>query len=330
MSYGRGGIRPTVTDADVVLNRISAEHFLGGEMRLNVSAAAEAIEREIASPLDLSVIRAADGILAIAVSSMANAVRAVTTERGLDPRDFTLIAYGGGGPPHAVAVARELSIRRVVVPTSPAHFSAFGMLQADVRRDYVLTRLQRLAEVSLPELDDLYRQLETEGAAALESAGTAPARVVFERAADMRYIGQEHAVSVPLRTPLHADDARQSIKAAFDEVHEVRYSHSAPEEPAEIVSLRVSAIGQVEKPPLPRIAQGAPTPPAIARRPDRSIYLEDSAQPETCAVFDRMRLLSGNVIEGPAVVEESASSTVIASGDRLTVNEYGHLVIELG
>src|SRR5207248_6905300 len=133
------------------------------EMRLDFDGAVRAIREKVAEPLGLSLERAADGMLAIGIASMANAVRAVTTERGLDPRDFTLIAYGGGGPPHAVAVARELAIARVVIPQAPAHFSAFGMLLADVRRDYVLTHFARLADVPLDELEGLYRQLEAEG-----------------------------------------------------------------------------------------------------------------------------------------------------------------------
>jgi N-methylhydantoinase A len=278
----------------------------------------------------LSLTRAASGILEIAVSSMANAVRAVTTERGLDPRDFALVAYGGGGPPHAAAVARELAIKRVVIPVSPAHFSAFGMLQADMRRDYVLTRLQRLAEFDLDELESMYRQLELEGAQALADAGIPAGEIAFERAADMRYVGQEHSVTVPLPVSLSADDARQRIKSAFDEVHDVRYSHSAPEEPAEIVSLRVSAIGRIAKPSPPQIPRGEPTPPAWARRADRSVYLDDSGEPVSCSVYDRAGLLAGNTIEGPAIVEEAASTTIISSGDRLTVNDLGHLVIELG
>ena len=176
----------------------------------------------------------------------------------------------------------------------------------------------------------MYRELEAEGAAALSSAGISESEMSFERAADMRYIGQEHSVSVPLRVSLDADDARESIKSAFDGVHDVRYSHSAPEEPAEIVSLRVSAIGRIAKPPLPRIPQGEANPPAAARRPDRSVYLDDSEQPVACAVFDREHLRAGNVIQGPAIIEEAASTTVITTGDHLTVNELGHLVVELG
>ena len=201
--YGRGGDQATVTDADVVLGRISPDQFLGGEMSLDGQAAHDALRRQVAEPLGLTVERAASGVLAIAVASMANAVRGVTTERGLDPRDFTLIAYGGGGPLHAVAVARELALGQVIIPGSPAHFSAFGMLLADMRRDYVQTHFQLLADISMEQLEERYRQLEQEGLRELQAVGIPTDQVVFERAADMRYVGQEHAVAVT--TPANVD-----------------------------------------------------------------------------------------------------------------------------
>lgn len=328
--YGRGGDQATVTDADVVLGRISPERFLGGEMSLDGRAAKNAVDLQVAGPLGLTVERAASGMIAIAVASMANAVRAVTTERGLDPRDFTLVAYGGGGPPHAVAVARELSVGRVIIPVSPAHFSAFGMLLADVRRDYVQTHFQLWADMSMDELEVMYRELEQEGVRELEAIGIPANQTVFERAADMRYVGQEHAVAVSTPANVGSEEARQSIKAAFDQAHELRFSHSAPEEPAQLVSLRVSVIGHMSKPTLPRVPQGTATPPTEARRASRPAIVDESERATDCPVFDRMLLLAGNIIDGPAIIEEPASSTFMGSGDRATVNEYGHLVIDLG
>jgi N-methylhydantoinase A len=327
--YARGGTEPTITDADVVLGRISPEQFLGGEMRLDYDRAVRAIREKVAEPLGLTLERAADGMLAIGVASMANAVRAVTTERGLDPRDFTLVAYGGGGPPHAVAVARELSIRRVIIPQAPAHFSAFGMLLADVRRDYVLTHFSKLADLDLAELESLYKGLEQQGAAALVEAGLEPGQAVFERAADMRYVGQEHSVAINVASSVVAEEARAQIKLAFDEAHEVRFSHSAPEEPAELVSLRVSVFGRLDKPELPRVQAGSAEPVTSARRGSREVVLDGESHAVSCAIYDRRELLAGNVIHGPAVVEEPASSTLLGMGDRAEVNDFGHLVVEL-
>ena len=329
VSYGRGGTEPTVTDANVVLGRLSPERFLGGEMRLNRIAAENALKERVAQPLGVELERAASGMLEIATASMANAVRRVTLERGLDPRDFTLVAYGGGGPLHAAAVAKELSIGKVVIPYAPGHFSALGMLMADLRRDYVQTLFARLDDLKMDELEAQFKKLETEGRQALENSGIATDRIVFERAADMRYVGQEHAVAVRMLANLGQEPARKEIKRLFDEAHELRYSHSAPEESADMVSLRVSAIGRLNKPQFAKIPTGDAAPSAAARRGTRSVIFEGTGTVQA-NVFDRTKLLEGNVINGPAIIEEAASTTVVEPGDTVTVNGFGHLIMTLG
>ena len=328
-SYGRGGVEPTVTDANVILGRLSPERFLGGEMRLDRSAAESALTERLAKPLSVSLERAAAGMLQVATSAMSNAVRHVTLERGLDPRDFTLVAYGGGGPLHAASVAKELSIRKIIIPNAPGHFSALGMLMADLRRDYVQTLFERMDDLEMFELEDQFKKLEAEGRAALESSGISADRVVFERAADMRYVGQEHAVAVRMPAQVGDEGSRSEIKRLFDEAHELRYSHSAPEESADIVSLRVSAIGRLNKPQFPSIPRGEKDPPAQARRGARKISFEGLGAVDAL-VYDRTRLLQGNVIIGPAIIEEIASTTVVEPGDTVTVNEFGHLIMRLG
>ncbi len=330
--YGRGGVEPTVTDADVALGWLSPERFLGGQMQLDDAAARQAIQERVADPLGLSFERAASGILAIALANMANSVRAVTTERGLDPRDFALVAYGGGGPPHATAVARELAVDRVVVPNAPAHFSAFGMMLADHRRDLVRTRLSRLADTPLSEIEAVYAEMEAEARNALVASGFPAEQVTFARAADMRYVGQEHAVAVPVPGHLaDTDEARASLKAAFDAAHETRFSHSAPEEPAQVVSLRVSAVGPVARPPLPTLASGDREPPGSARRGRRTVFMNAPSGPVAveCLVYDRLALLAGNVVDGPAAIEEPGSTTLIWPGDTLTVHPTGVLLVDV-
>ena len=328
-SYGRGGTEPTVTDANVILGRLSPERFLGGEMRLDRNAAESTLRERLAHPLGVNLERAASGMLQVATSAMANAVRHVTLERGLDPRDFTLVAYGGGGPLHASSVAKELSIRTIIIPQAPGHFSAVGMLMADFRRDYVQTLFARMDDLEMAELEDEFKKLEAEGRKALEASGIPRERIVFERAADMRYVGQEHAVAVRVPAAVGDETARAEIKKLFDDAHELRYSHSAPGESADIVSLRVSAIGRLGKPEFPRIPPGDPAPPPAARRGTRSVIFEGSGALEA-AVFDRTKLLQGNMIPGPAIIEEVASTTVVEPGDSVTVNAYGHLVMQLG
>jgi N-methylhydantoinase A len=327
-SYGRGGMEPTVTDANVILGRLSPERFLGGEMRLDRNAAITALRDRLAQALNVSLERAAAGMLQVATSAMANAVRHVTLERGLDPRDFTLVAYGGGGPLHAASVAKELSIGKIIIPSAPGHFSAVGMLMADLRRDYVQTLFERMDDLEMFQLEDQFKKLEAEGQAALEAAGISTDRIVFERAADMRYVGQEHAVAVRMPANVGDESARVEIKRLFDEAHELRYSHSAPEESADIVSLRVSAIGRLGKPQFSQIGQGQRTPPASARRGIRSVIFDGAAV--EAPVYDRTKLLQGNVINGPAIIEEAASTTVVEPGDTVTVNAFGHLIMQLG
>lgn len=328
-AYGRGGAEPTVTDANVVLGRLAPDAFLGGEMRLDREAAAHALRLRLAEKLDVDLERAASGMLEVATSSMANVVRQVTLQRGLDPRDFTLFAYGGGGPLHASAVARELSIGTVIVPQAPGLFSALGMLLADVRRDYVQTLFVRLDSVEMPELEAQYRRLEDEGRAALEASGIATDDVAFERAADMRYVGQEHAVSVRMPASVALEDARGEMKRRFDAAHQQHYSHSASAEPADVVSLRVTAIGRLAKPALREIDHGGMLPAAAARTADRSVTF-DGHGPVSTAVYDRARLLEGNVIEGPAVIEEDASTTLVSPRDVASINRYGHIVLRIG
>jgi N-methylhydantoinase A len=328
-SYGRGGSEPTVTDANVVLGRLSPERFLGGEMRLERNLAEAAVREKVADALSTHLERAASGMLQVATSAMANAVRHVTLERGLDPRDFTLVAYGGGGPLHASSVAKELSIGTVIIPQAPGHFSAVGMLMADLRRDYVQTLFARLDDLEMFELEDQFKALEAEGRRALEQSGIPTDRIVFERAADMRYVGQEHAVAVPMPADVGDESARSTIKELFDAAHERRYSHSAPDESADIVSLRVSAIGRLSKPEFPTIGLGERTPPAAANRGARSVIFESTGAVRA-RVFDRAKLLQGNVIEGPAIIEEAASTTIVEPGDTVSVNAYGHLVLRIG
>ena len=280
--YGQGGTEPTVTDANVVLGRIDPNNFLGGRVRLDAGAALEGIERKIARPLGLSPEAAALGIIRIATASMANAVRTVTTRRGLDPRDFTLIAYGGAGPLHAADVARELYIPRVLVPPAPAHFSALGMLAADFRRDYARTYLRRLQPSELAAAEQVYRDLEAQGRAALDASETEFAERSIQRFADMRYVGQEHTVTVPVPLDLAGPEAFETTKRAFDETHELRYSHHAADEPVELVTLRSSVTGVVAKPAARSLPSGGVEPPDRARRPSRAILFA-AANPQVAA-----------------------------------------------
>lgn len=328
--YGNGGINPTVTDANLVLGRIGADRFLGGEMRLDVQAAARAIDDKISAPLGMSTVEAANGILSIAATAMSYAVKGVSTERGLDAAAFPLIAYGGAGPLHAALVAREIGIERVLVPKAPGHFCAYGMLFTDLRCDLVRTWFTPLTSEKFDDLDGLYGQLAAEASEQISGGGAGNARKVIRRFADMRYVGQEHPATVELPAELFRRRNRTAIKSRFDDMHQLRYGTCAPGEAAEIVSLRVSVSCPMKQPPIEGLKHGAPAPSRSALLGKRDVYFSEAGGYVTTPVYNRNELRAGNKIRGPALVEEHASTTVLLPNDRMSVNEFGLLSLEIG
>ncbi|HEV8022766.1 MAG TPA: hydantoinase/oxoprolinase family protein [Candidatus Lustribacter sp.] len=321
-AYGAGGTLPTVTDAHLVLGHLAPDRFLAGRMQLDSAAATRAVETHVAAPLKLDAALAAGGIIAIATAAMANAVRAVTTERGLDPRDFTLVAYGGAGPLHAVDVARELAIATVVIPQAPGTFSAFGMLTADLRREYAQTYRAALTPDGLRGTAAFFTTLEAEARTWLRSAGVPNENTLLEYAVDVRYVGQNYSVTIPLEP----DAEHAAVKAAFDAAHQQRYSHSAPEESAEIIAARVSIVGVLSKPVLAGLSAGTGTPAAGAVLGRRRVRFDPRTEIEA-TVYDRARLLAGDAFEGPAIVQEDGSTTVVPAGVRVDVQPSGHLIL---
>src|SRR3954447_25824709 len=270
--YGLGGVRPTVTDANLVLGRLAADRFLGGEMKLDEAAARRAINQHVEKPLRLNVADVASGILRVAASAMSYAVKGVSTERGLDAASFALIAYGGAGPLHASQIAREIGMSRIIVPRAPGHFCAFGMLHSDLRYDFVRTWFTRLEDAAFADIERVYAELIAQGQKALEQSGVRFARTTIAYAADMRYIGQEHPVTVDLSPAVFRKRDRDAIKHHFDEVHQLRYGTSAPDERAEVVSLRATVTGLMNKPPLEKIARGSASIPSSARHGSKDVF----------------------------------------------------------
>lgn len=328
--YGRGGMMPTVTDANLVLGRLDPSNFLGGTLTLDRAAAERAVAVGIAEPLDMDPVKAADGILRIATIAMSHAVKAVTTERGLDASAFRMIVFGGAGPLHGAAIARELGISRILIPYSPGHFSAFGMLFSDLRHDYVRSIFQPLATCEWNDVETAFGEMEQAGRLAVARSTYAPEHVIVERAADMRYVGQEHAVTVDLPEHLFANRDRGGIKAAFDAVHQERYGTSAPNEAAQLVSLRVTVLGELAKPILADIASASSPDPTVALRGYRRVYFHEAGGFVETQVIDRTMLCHGHHIVGPALIEEHASTTVLGPGDVLEVDRFGNLDILIG
>jgi len=324
--YGQGGKDATITDANLMLGRLAADRFLGGEMKLDIAAAEQALVA-VGKPLGMNAIGAADGILRIAATTMSYAVKGVTTERGLDAGDFVLVAYGGAGPLHAVDVAREIGIRNVIVPGAPGVFSAFGMLFSDLRYDYVRTHLMLLAEAPFDAIEAVFKELEQNGRDAIAATSVKPQRIAVKRALDMRYVGQEHPVTVELPMRIFQKQDRAAIKQHFDNDHMLRYGTSAPNENAEIVSLRVTVAGLMRKPPQEKIRKGTGTPPKSAYSGRRKAWFDGGFR--NAPTYRRSALLAGNKIKGPALIEEHASTTVLMPGDRMAVDHYGNLTIRV-
>ena len=322
--YGNGGTEPTVSDANLIAGRIDPEYFLGSGIRLQRDKAAQAITEKIAKPLGLSLQEAALGILTIANFNMSLSVRAVSVEKGYDPRDCVLVPSGGGGALHAIAIARELSVPRVIIPPMPAHFSALGMLLADLKHDYVQTFVRELAETSGAEIAEAFSILEESALATLTEEGSKSGQIVLRRFLDMRYRGQEYTLPVPIIEALNAVTDFSAIRSRFDQLHQEHYGHSAPKEPVMMVNLRLSALGRTEN-KLPLAATSRQEDSGIRGR--RPVIFED--KPVDCPIYLRSGFKSGDTLKGPAVIEEIGATILIYPGDTMQVNELGHLVIEV-
>jgi N-methylhydantoinase A len=314
-----------------VLGRLAPDRFLGGDMKLDLKAATTSLTSRLCQPLGLNEAEAAEGILRIAVNSMANAVKAVTSERGLDPGSFgTLVAYGGAGPLHAVAVARELGIKRVLIPVAPGHFAACGMLRSDLRHDFTRSVFQSLAELSFDAIEKHFDEMEAEGVELIENSDVDVERVVIHRSVDMRYIGQEHAATLDLPVELFRDRSTGGIRRLFDESHERLYGYASDEGDAEIVSVRSSVQGILPKVSSTQIEAGDETPDASASTGSRLVHFGVAGGYVECPTYARKGLKAGNRLAGPALIEEHASTTVVFPSDSVAVDGFGNLIITIG
>jgi N-methylhydantoinase A len=326
VAYGRGGTEPTITDANVVLGRIDPETFLAGEIALDVDAARKAISTAIAEPLGLagpaSTCEAAQGIVTLSSMIMAGAIKRITIEQGLDPRDFALIVFGGGGPLHGVQLARELSIGEVIVPPVPGVFSALGMLLADARIDNLQPFLQPLDAAAVERLESTYQAMGDAIAAQLKQE-TGSDAISYERQAEIRYRGQKHSI----RVQLGSARSQQEIRALFVAAHQRRYGHAESSAPIELVNLVLSGSAALAKPSLDHF-RPSPSKGGASNR-TRKLWSSATRDFREVPVFERSALPLNLAIDGPAVIEEYGSATIIEAGDRLTVGEKGELRIRV-
>jgi N-methylhydantoinase A len=324
--YGRGGTRPTVTDADLVCGYLNPDYFLGGAQTLDAVAAAEALRTHIADPLKMSLHDAAAGIRRIVDMRMADEIRVFAAKRGVDLTAFTLLPFGGAGAVHAAAVADELGMGRILVPPRPGAFSALGLLCTDVVHDYIRSELKPLDDVTPAHAEAIFRALEAKARHEMAAEGLDPARARFVRELDLRYTGQGYE----LRTPLDGLVAGSlpslaAARARFDERHAQLHGHAAKERPVEVVSYRLRLRVTVPKyEPRDAAQPASPRPPEPKGR--RKIHLDGATACEA-AVFERDRLDIGAIIDGPAIVEQFDATTVIPPGWRAQVDRRRNLIL---
>jgi len=322
--YGKGGSEPTVTDANLVLGRLNAGRFLGGDLGLDAAAARDAIRTKIAEPLGYDdedgLLHMADGIIAITVMRMASAIRRISVERGLDPRDFALFAYGGGGPLHATALARDLNIPVVVIPPEPGNFSATGMLLADARVDEARTLLRGLDDRAVRDSGELFDAMKRDAAVAL--AGESDGDAVFQHDAEMRFKGQKHSIKIDVGGLRSAS----AIHVVFLEQYRRRYGHADEAAAVEYVGLHLGAEIRTPGPDVTRLARAAGKGP---RDPgSRPVRMPGTERPVDIAIFDRSALAPGFRAKGPAIIEEYGSTTLIGADDAFEIGKLGEIRID--
>ena len=321
--YGRGGAEPTVTDANLVLGYLNPDDFAGGSMRLSAGAAARAIETRVARPLGLTLEEAAWGVHAIVTTNMELATRVGSIERGRDPRDLSLVAFGGSGPVHGCRLARALGIPRVILPAAAGVTAAIGLLAAEVRFDVARTYVRRLDAVDPRQVSAMYEEMAAQALEVVRESAVG-GDVTVARAADARYVGQGYELTVPVPAGALDAAALARVRAAFDEVYAARYGYANPTEPVEIVTWKLSAVGGSPRIALAKAPRRAGAAAPKGRR--RAWFPEAGGFTET-PVYDRYALGAGARLEGPAIVEERESTTVLPPGTAATVDEWANLLV---
>jgi N-methylhydantoinase A len=322
-AYGLGGTEPTITDAHIVLGRLRPGPIAKGAVMLDAELAANAIRAKVAGPLGIDVEDAAAGMLELLEQRLLHAVQRLSTERGYDPRSFTFIAAGGAGPLHGVSVGRALNCRRVYIPRLSGAFCALGMLNANVRHDFVAGHIEELDAQSPSRMTAVYRQLETQARRALEDAGFKSAEMAFKHEVDMRYLGQQWSVRVTID---ELPPTKESLTAAFEKEYKRLYGHHQPDGIIEITILRVAGLGML--PPMTE-----PTGNAASRAPapdhGRRVFIDRARGWDTVPVYRGAMLVPGHALTGPLIVEEDTTTLFVGAGDELTIDRAGNFSIEL-
>jgi N-methylhydantoinase A len=327
--YGHGGERATVTDANVVLGRLNPRFLLGGALKIDAARSFAAIERDVAKPRNIDVVDAAASIIAVADTNMAHAVRFVSVERGLDPGDFMLVAFGGAGPVHAAAVARHLGVAGVLVPPAPGVLCAMGVLVNDLQADFSRTRMtSEAAPDCISVVDRVYQELEDKGRAAFAGSQSKSAGPELARTVDARYAGQNHELTVDVPAGPFDDKSLTAMKANFHRAHREMFGYDSPEKPIELVTFRLRArlgVARADFTAAPAGARAGGLAPAATRK----VYFENAGAFVDCPVYDRGALQPGDAFHGPAIIEQMDCTTVIPPDFDARVDEMLNLLLRL-
>jgi N-methylhydantoinase A len=325
MCYGSGGSEPTVTDAALVNGLIDPKFFIGGEVPLDADLARKGVG-DLSQKLGLDLHEVADGILAVARDNMTTTTREILIGQGYDPRDFTIMSYGGAGGFFATGIARDLGISKVIIPANPGAFSAWGMLTMNLVYSYAQTYFRSMEAVDMDELTGIYQAMEHRGLEMLSQENIGRSDTQFVRSLDMCYEGQGHYVEVPLPDGKPEEEAKAEIISAFHRLHEIKYGHHIEATPR-VINVRLKAVGNIKDVQTGGVGEGKAVPQG-AFKPPRQVCLGGAFV--ECQIYDRYRLLCGNVIEGPAIVEEPLHTTVVMPEQTLSVDEFGNLIISAG
>ncbi|MBI2989327.1 MAG: hydantoinase/oxoprolinase family protein [Deltaproteobacteria bacterium] len=325
--YGHGGQEVTITDANLVLGVLNPDKFLGGKMKLNKPKAEKLVEEKIARPLGLNLLQAADGILKIINVKMEEAIKAVSSQRGYDIRDFTLVAFGGGGPMHAGKIALDLGVPSLLIPFAPGVTSALGLLMSDVKHDYVRSKLAALKEIDPEEVNRLFSQIMDQARADLRSEGFNDNEMALQTFLDLRYAGQGYELTVPSPMPPFKAADIDLMRQRFDSQHEQAHGHKAESEPVELVSLRLVSTGLVPQAKLSPV-RSTGKKLAAAKSGERKIFFGKEHGMLNCHIYSRELLEPEHKITGPAVIEQMDTTTVIHPEQEATVDSYRNLIVK--
>lgn len=324
--YDKGSTEPSTTDANVVLQTLNPTHLLAGRMPVRQDLAREAIGR-LAEKLGLDVMATAQGIISVVTANMARAIRVISVQRGHDPRDYTLVAFGGAGPLHAARLAKELDISRILVPLTPGILCATGLLLTDLRADFASTRLAVLGEDSLPLMREAFAGLETQARAWFGTEGIAPEAQRLKRTVDMRYAGQNYELSIPLPEGEIGSATLEALAEGFAAAHRQRYGFVAEGETVQLVTYRVEATGVVRKAAFQPQPEEGPDASA-ARIGEREVWMPEAGGWTPCPIYDRAKLRPGNIVQGPAIIEQMDTTTVVLPAMAARVEPYLNLILE--